>query len=110
VPLDLRGVRTWERRSASRRGPSSLPPTWLGEVRTILRDWMEAHHPKLVGLWDWPRYRLFGRCFVCGRLIVLHSPWRLFICERIPLPIEITEKGRERIESEVVPVSHAHIA
>jgi hypothetical protein len=79
-------------------------------VRTILRDWMEAHHPKLVGLWDWPRYRLFGRCFVCGRLIVLHSPWRLFICERTPLPIEITEKGRERIESEVVPVSHAHIA
>jgi hypothetical protein len=110
VPLDLRGVRTWERRSASRRGPSSLPPTSLGEVRTILRDWMEAHHPKLVGLWDWPRYRLFGRCFVCGRLIVLHSPWRLFICERTPLAIEITEKGRERIESEVVPVSHAHIA
>jgi hypothetical protein len=110
VPLDLRGVRTWERRSASRRGPSSLPPTSLGEVRTILRDWMEAHHPMLVGLWDWPRYRLFGRCFVCGRLIVLHSPWRLFICERTPLPIEITEKGRERIESEVVPVSHAHIA
>jgi hypothetical protein len=62
-----------------------------------LRDWMELHHPKLVGLWDYPRYRLIGRCIACGRLMVLHSPWRLFVCERTSLPIEITAKGYERI-------------
>jgi hypothetical protein len=29
--------------------------------------------------------------------MVRHSPWALFICERTPLPIEITAKGYERI-------------
>jgi hypothetical protein len=42
---------------------------------------------------------LFGRCWAegCGRLIVLHSPWALYICERTPMGIVITDKGRERI-------------
>jgi hypothetical protein len=56
-----------------------------------LRDWLERHVPKLVGLWDYPRYRLVGRCDVCGVLMVGHSPWALYICERTPLPIEITD-------------------
>jgi hypothetical protein len=62
-----------------------------------LRDWLELRYPKLVGLWDYPRYRLFSRCMACGGPMVLHSPWRLYICERTPLAIEITDKGRERV-------------
>ena len=79
-----------------------------------LRDWFEAHLPKLVGLWDWPRYRLFSRCWACRRLMVLHSPWALYICERTPLPIRITEQGIARAaelagesSDPVVPMSHA---
>ncbi len=76
---------------------------------------MDEHLPPwLLGVIDWPGYRLFGRCMVCGRLVVLHTPWALFVCERTPLPIEITEQGMARLaeyrlaESEpVVPVSHA---
>jgi hypothetical protein len=58
-----------------------------------LREWLEDHCPRLLGLWDWPGYRLLGRCFVCDRLMILHTPWALYICERTPLPITITEKG-----------------
>lgn len=55
---------------------------------------MDEHLPPwLLGLIDWPRYRLLSRCWVCGRLMVLHSPWALFVCERTPVPIDITEKG-----------------
>ena len=56
---------------------------------------MEDHCPRMLGLWDWPGYRLFGRCWAqgCGRLVVLHSPWALYICERTPMAITITEKG-----------------
>lgn len=58
----------------------------------------------LHGIW----FRIFGRCFVCNRLMAWHSPWALYICERTPLPIEITAKGWEQLEaSEVVPVSQA---
>jgi hypothetical protein len=58
-----------------------------------VRDWMDEHLPPwLLGLIDWPGYRLFGRCFVCGRLVILHTPWALFVCERLPLPIELTDK------------------
>jgi len=56
-------------------------------------------------MWLW--YRLFSRCFVCDRPMALHSPWALYICERTPLPIEITDKGRELIGQSVVPESHA---
>jgi hypothetical protein len=81
-------------------------------VRT-LREWMDEHLPPwLLGVIDWPGYRLFGRCIACGRLLVLHTPWALYVCERTSLPIEITEQGMARLaESEpVVPVSHARSA
>jgi hypothetical protein len=75
-----------------------------------VRDWMEEHLPWWVlGVIDWPGYRLLGRCMACGRLVVLHTPWALYVCERTPLPIEITDKGLALLaDSEpVVPVSHA---
>jgi hypothetical protein len=58
---------------------------------------MELRHPKLVGLIDWPRYRFVGRCWAegCGKLMVLHSPWRMFACERTPMAIVLTDKGRQ---------------
>jgi hypothetical protein len=85
-----------------------------------MRDWMERHlHWRVLGLIDWPAYRLFGRCLPCDRLMVLHSPWALYVCERTPLPIQITEQGMKRLAEEaaladlpdtdwqVVPVSQA---
>jgi hypothetical protein len=66
-----------------------------------LRDWIEEHLPWWVlGMIDWPGYRLFGQCLVCGRLVILHTPWALFVCERVPLPIEITEAGYARLAEE----------
>jgi hypothetical protein len=57
---------------------------------------------QLLGIWHWPRYRLFGRCWAegCGRLIALHTPWALYICERTPMGMVITDKGRELIAME----------
>jgi hypothetical protein len=91
-----------------------------------LREWMDDHLPPWVlGVIDWPGYRLFSRCWVCGRLMVLHTPWALFVCERLPMPIEITEQGMELLRQDamradlpdtgwqteqVVPVSHARPA
>jgi hypothetical protein len=63
-----------------------------------LREWLEEHHPRLIGVWDWPRYRLLSRCLACDRLMALHTPWALYICERTPLGIVLTEQGRERVE------------
>jgi len=66
-----------------------------------MRGWIDANLPWwLLGVIDWPRYRLLGRCLVCGRLVVLHTPWVLYICERTPLPIEITDKGYARLAEE----------
>ena len=63
---------------------------------------LETRAPRLLGVLDWPRYRLLGRCWAqgCGQLIILHSPWRLFICERTPLAIALTDKGRARIAAD----------
>jgi hypothetical protein len=61
-----------------------------------LRDWLEERLPAwLVGVLDWPAYRLVGRCWAegCGRLMILHSPWALYICERAPMAIATTEQG-----------------
>jgi hypothetical protein len=79
-------------------------------VRTLAR--LDRDAPALVGagLIDWPGYRLIGRCWPCGRLVVLHTPWALFVCERTPLPIEITEQGMARLDEAVVPVSNAKSA
>ena len=68
-------------------------------MTTLLRMWMERNLPVwLLGLLDWPRYRLFGRCWAQGCpapscRVILHTPWALFVCERVPMPIEITEAG-----------------
>jgi hypothetical protein len=65
----------------------------------------------LLDLFRGLRFRVFGRCFVCDRLMALHSPWALYICERTPLPIEITEKGWNALEESVDRVSmHARSA
>lgn len=50
---------------------------------------------RLIGMWHWPKYRLLGRCWAqgCGRLMILHSPWALYICERTPMAISITPEG-----------------
>jgi hypothetical protein len=73
---------------------------------------MDEHLPWWVlGVIDWPGYRVFSRCWVCGRLMVLHTPWALFVCERTPMPIEIIEQGMALLDAEpVVPVSHADSA
>jgi hypothetical protein len=55
----------------------------------------------LLDLFRGLRYRAFGRCFVCDRLMALHSPWARYICERTPLPIEITDKGWELLAESV---------
>jgi hypothetical protein len=58
-----------------------------------VREWMEAHHPRLLGLLDWPAYRLLGRCWAegCGRPMILHTPWRLYDCERTPMAIVLNQ-------------------
>jgi hypothetical protein len=60
-----------------------------------VREWMEAHHPRLLGLIDWPRYRFsFEPCWAegCGRPMILHSPWRFYICENTPMAIVLNEE------------------
>jgi hypothetical protein len=57
------------------------------------------------------RYRLFGRCWAggCGRLNVLHGPWRLARCwaENVPADIVL----RETIADTIARVSmHARRA
>jgi hypothetical protein len=53
------------------------------------------------------RYRLFGRCWSqgCGRLMVLHGPWRLARCwaENTPSAIVLPESDPEP----AAPVSRA---
>ena len=82
-----------------RRGPGGSLPEYndvpgpqskTGEVRTTLRL-----KGCLVGVWHWPKYRLLGHCWAqgCGRPMILHSPWALYICERTPMGISLTEKG-----------------
>jgi hypothetical protein len=73
-----------------------------------MRQWMEDHHPKLIGLWDWPRYRLFSRCWAqgCGRPMILHSPWRLDVCERTPMAIVLNEERYAELVGEHVESAH----
>jgi hypothetical protein len=70
-----------------------------------LRDWLENLLPAwLMGVLDWPSYRFLGRCWAegCGRPMILHSPWALYICERTPLGIRITEQGEARYQAMMV--------
>jgi hypothetical protein len=60
-----------------------------------VREWVAQHLPGWVlGVYDWPSYRLVGRCWAagCGRLMILHSPWRLYACERTPMAIVLNEE------------------
>jgi hypothetical protein len=85
-----------------------------------LRDWMDDHLPGwILGLIDWPGYRLFGMCWaeecpVWNRRNVLHLPPQLGRCEGTPMAISLTERGwlyGEGIDPDsVVPVSHARPA
>lgn len=60
-------------------------------------------------VWHWINYRILGRCFVCGRLMIVHSPWAKYLCERMPLPITITDQGRallaELEEAQQIPAA-----
>ena len=63
-----------------------------------MRDWLEKHAPGLLGLYDWPGYRLFGHCWaedcpVLGRRIRWHSRQQLRRCEGTPMAIRLTERG-----------------
>jgi hypothetical protein len=99
-----------------------------------MREWIEARYPWLLAVVDWPRYRLFGRCFAqgCGRLVILHAPRQLRRCENTPMAIGITLRGwlltkgmdpamldawceaynldPDAVVRPVVPVSHAQSA
>lgn len=59
-----------------------------------MREWMAAHHPRLLGLIDRPAYRLRGRCWAsgCGRPMILHTPWRLYDCQRMPMAIVLDQE------------------
>jgi hypothetical protein len=67
-----------------------------------VREWMEEYVPGwLLGLMDWPGYRLRGRCWAvgCGRPMLLHTPWRLYDCERIPMAVVLnTERYAELVD------------
>ena len=78
-----------------------------------MREWMEAHCPRLIGALYWPRYRLFSRCWAqgCGRrLMILHSPWALYICERTPMAIRITPKGEAYYQQMVIEAAERDFA
>jgi hypothetical protein len=48
----------------------------------------------LEHVYYWFKVRLLGwRCFVCGRLFLLHTPWQSYRCGNTPLPIELTGKA-----------------
>jgi hypothetical protein len=79
-----------------------------------LNDWLEQHLPAwLFAAWCWPQYRLFGRCWAegCGRLVILHSPWALYLCERTPMAIEITDEGMAAaVIAEAEQITSDHVA
>jgi hypothetical protein len=63
-----------------------------------LRAWLERDAPGLLGLYDWPGYRLFSECWaedcpVWNRRMVLHSPRQERRCAGTPIAISLTERG-----------------
>jgi hypothetical protein len=67
---------------------------------------------RLIGLYHWPAYRLLGRCWAqgCGRLMVLHTPWAMYICERTPMAIALTEQGEARYQEMVIEQAERNFA
>jgi len=65
----------------------------------------------LLGMIDWPGYRLFGECWaqecpVPSRRNILHSPTQLRRCEGTPTAIALNEARYAELTGEpVVPVS-----
>jgi hypothetical protein len=70
----------------------------------------------LLGVIDWPGYRLLGSCWaeecqVAGTLNILHTPRQLRRCEGTPMAIVLNEARYAELTGEpVVPVSHAEPA
>jgi hypothetical protein len=62
-----------------------------------------------IGVLCW---RIFGRCFVCDRRVLLHTRRQWHECNNTPLPIAAirTEEGWLLAMEPVVPVSHAQPA
>jgi hypothetical protein len=75
---------------------------------------MDEHLPSwLLGVLDWPGYRLVGRCWAegCGRLMVLHSPRQERRCAGTPMAIVLNEaRYAEMTDEPVVPVTARGIA
>ena len=64
-----------------------------------MREWMDEHLPSwLLGVIDWPRYRLLGDCWAedcpaASRKTIAHTPRQLRRCEGTPMAIQLTERG-----------------
>jgi hypothetical protein len=81
------------------------------------RDWLDRWGPSwLLGIYDWPGYRLFGECWaqdcpVPNRRNIRHTPNQLLRCAMTPMAISLTERGwlyGEGIDPDsVVPASRA---
>jgi hypothetical protein len=86
-----------------------------------MRRWMDERLPSWVlGIIDWPGYRLFGECWaqdcpVPSRRILQHGPQQLRRCEGTLMAVTLTDPGwlyangidpRSTLEP-VVPVSRA---
>ena len=82
-----------------------------------MRTWMDEHLPVwLLGVVDWPGYRLLGHCWaedcpVPNRRTIRHTPRQLRHCEGTPMAIALTERGwlyGQGIDPDsVVPASRA---
>ena len=63
---------------------------------------------KLEGAWWWLVLRLTGeRFFACRRLLLAHAPWQSYRCNRVPLPFELTDKGRALVAGDDMAIEPA---
>jgi hypothetical protein len=87
-------------------------PSVMRKGVMTLHEWMEANlPPKVLGMIDWPRYRLFSMCWaqncpVIGRANILHTPQQLWRCENTAMAVVLNEDRYAELV-EVVPVSQA---
>jgi hypothetical protein len=45
------------------------------------------------------------RCFVCGRLLIMHTIRQQYACEHKPLPITLTDSGLSVIRTQTARVT-----